>query len=89
MTRRSGTRSSSTNRDRRDQAFARSVIAEATRRHNATVDDRMNTLDDREIERCIYCSAALSGNIEIRDNTWPYCSVTCSINAENDDATAD
>lgn len=27
-------RSSRTNRDRRDQSFARSVIAEATRRHN-------------------------------------------------------
>jgi hypothetical protein len=37
--RRSGTRSSSTNRDRRDQSFARSVIAEATRRHNIDARD--------------------------------------------------
>ncbi len=32
--RRSGMRNSSTNRDRRDQAFARSVIAQATKRFN-------------------------------------------------------
>ena len=45
-----GPNSSMVNRDRRDQAFARSVIAEATKRHNAAVDDRMNTLDDRPVE---------------------------------------
>lgn len=42
--RRCGTRSSSTNRDRRDQTFARSVIAEAARRNNQTPKSFTNTV---------------------------------------------
>lgn len=37
-----------------------------------------------ERDRCIYCNTELSGNCEIRDEHYPYCSAHCAIDAEND-----
>jgi hypothetical protein len=34
-----------------------------------------------EPERCLYCAAALSGNCEIRDEHYPYCSAECTARA--------
>jgi hypothetical protein len=33
---------------------------------------------------CLYCCNELSGNVEIRDEHYPYCSMRCVIDAERD-----
>lgn len=47
----------------------------------AETGDARDALDD--VDRCPVCRTPLSGNCEIRDETWPYCSV-CSMEAAND-----
>ncbi len=59
------------NRDRREQSFARSVIAIAQRLRL-----------DAEKERCLLCNEPLSGNCEVRDDAYPYCSKECGLAAE-------
>lgn len=112
------------NRDRRDDAFAKSVIAAAAQRlrlmeppeyyRDLRPEDRDkachcgaawhlhydgwdgNRLSCKEtvyrhpiavtgsceIERCLFCSTQLSGNVEIRDEHYPYCSAECAYGAE-------
>jgi hypothetical protein len=64
-----------TNQDRRDQAFARSVIALAERRRlDAEAREALP-----EVERCLWCGLPFEAQTH-----HPYCSVQCAISAEND-----
>lgn len=46
--------------------------------------DILETQDAREEDRCLYCNVLLSGNCAVRDDTWPYCSAICAIDAEEE-----
>ncbi len=64
-------RGSRTNRDRRDQSFARSVIAEATRRHNATQTEIDNTavlMRSGDIEVCPDCFGSCETEQHVTDD---------------------
>lgn len=62
----------------RDQKLAVSVIAEAERRRRES--EARAALPERE--RCPQCGEPLSGNCEVRDEHYPFCSVRCSLEAE-------
>jgi hypothetical protein len=64
-----------TSQDRRDQAFARSVIAIAERRR---LDDEAREALP-QAERCFWCGVWFTS-----DKHHPYCSAHCAISAEND-----
>jgi hypothetical protein len=66
---------SRTNRDRRDQAFARAVIAAAERRRRD--DEAREALP--ESEQCLYCGTALDVT-----TYHPYCTVQCAVDAGNE-----
>lgn len=37
-----------------------------------------------DCDHCLLCGYPLSGNCEIRDESYPYCSIPCAIEAERD-----
>ncbi len=64
--------SSRLNRDRREDSFARSVIAEAQRRH---LEQKAEALEAAEAPRCPVCGR------EMNDGD-SYCTTRCAIDAE-------
>lgn len=80
MTRWRGVSDNRRNRDRREDAFARAVIARAEQLRRE--EEARAALP--EPERCPMCNDLLSGNCEIRDDNYPYCSTRCSLEAELD-----